>query len=91
MREITRGQVVGEMSLFTDEPRSATVVAVRDSVLARLGKPDFDHLLATSGAALDRADAPDHPPPAERGWARAARSAGGHRRCCRSATASAPP
>ena len=50
VREITRGQVVGEMSLFTDEPRSATVVAVRDSVLARLGKPEFDHLLATSGA-----------------------------------------
>jgi NTE family protein len=50
VREITRGQVVGEMSLFTDEPRSATVVAVRDSVLARLGKAEFDRLLATSGA-----------------------------------------
>jgi NTE family protein len=49
VREITRGQVVGEMSLFTDDPRSATVVAVRDSVLARLGKAEFNHLLATSG------------------------------------------
>lgn len=50
VREITRGQVVGEMSLFTDDPRSATVVAVRDSVLVRLGKPEFNHLLATSSA-----------------------------------------
>ena len=48
VREITRGQVVGEMSLLTDDPRSATVVAVRDSVLARLGKPEFNHLLSTS-------------------------------------------
>lgn len=50
VREITRGQVVGEMSLFTDEPRSATVVAVRDSVLVRLGKTEFNHLLSTSSA-----------------------------------------
>jgi hypothetical protein len=35
VREITRGQVVGEMSLVTGEPRSATLVAMRDSVLAR--------------------------------------------------------
>lgn len=46
--EITRGQIVGEMSLYTDEPRMATVVAIRDSVLVRLGKAAFDQLLATS-------------------------------------------
>ncbi len=45
VREITRGQVVGEMALITDEPRSATLVAVRDSVLARLARPAFDTLL----------------------------------------------
>lgn len=45
VREITRGQVVGEMSLITDAPRSATLVAVRDSVLARLARPAFDRLL----------------------------------------------
>lgn len=44
VREITRGQVVGEMSLVTDEPRSATLVAMRDSVLARLARPAFDRL-----------------------------------------------
>ena len=46
VREIARGEVVGEMSLFTGEPRSATVVAVRDTVLARLDKRGFDGLLA---------------------------------------------
>lgn len=49
VREITRGQVVGEMSLFTDEPRSATLVAIRDTVLVRLGKAEFKHLLTVSG------------------------------------------
>lgn len=46
LRDITRGQVVGEMSLITDEPRSATLVAVRDSVLARLDRPAFAEMLA---------------------------------------------
>ena len=46
--EITRGQVVGELSLYTGEPRAATVVAVRDTVLARLDRPAFQQLLARS-------------------------------------------
>jgi NTE family protein len=46
VRELARGEVIGEMSLFTGEPRSATVVAVRDTVLARLDKRGFDGLLA---------------------------------------------
>ncbi|MCV2354602.1 patatin-like phospholipase family protein [Paucibacter sp. B2R-40] len=49
VREIGRGQIVGEMSLFTDEPRSATLVAIRDSVLVRLGKDRFKQLLTISG------------------------------------------
>lgn len=49
VREITRGQIVGEMSLFTDAPRSATLVAIRDTVLVRLGKAEFKHLLTVSG------------------------------------------
>lgn len=48
MREMARGQVIGEMSLYTDEPRSATVVAIRDSVLVRLAKSEFNSLLASS-------------------------------------------
>lgn len=48
VREVSRGQVVGEMSLITDEPRSATLVAIRDSVLVSLGKDDFAHLQAHS-------------------------------------------
>ncbi len=49
VREIGRGEVVGEMSLYTDAPRSATLVAIRDSVLARLDKADFARLLDASG------------------------------------------
>ncbi len=49
VREIARGQTVGEMSLYTDEPRSATLVAIRDTVLARLPKAAFKQLLAISG------------------------------------------
>jgi NTE family protein len=51
VREISRGQVVGEMSLYTDEPRSATLVAIRDSVLVRLGKAEFLALLSLSAQA----------------------------------------
>ena len=48
VREMGRGQVIGEMSLFTNEPRSATVVAIRDSVLVRLDKAQFDRLVASN-------------------------------------------
>lgn len=47
VREMGRGEVIGEMSLYTDEPRTATVVAIRNSVLVRLAKSDF-RLLAGS-------------------------------------------
>ncbi|HSQ73661.1 MAG TPA: cyclic nucleotide-binding and patatin-like phospholipase domain-containing protein [Rubrivivax sp.] len=48
VREVSRGQIVGEMSLYTDEPRSATLVAIRDSVLVRLSKAEFKRLLSIS-------------------------------------------
>lgn len=48
VREMARGQVIGEMSLYTDEPRSASVVAIRDSVLVRLDRAEFGPLLASS-------------------------------------------
>ena len=48
VREMGRGEIIGEMSLYTDEPRSATVVAIRDSMLVRLAKSEFASLLASS-------------------------------------------
>jgi NTE family protein len=48
VREMGRGEVIGEMSLYTDEPRTATVVAIRNSVLVRLAKSEFANLLASS-------------------------------------------
>ena len=48
LREMGRGQVVGEMALYTDAPRSATVAAVRDTVLVQLAREDLRALLAHS-------------------------------------------
>lgn len=48
VREMGRGEIIGEMSLYTDEPRTATVVAIRDSLLVRLAKSEFSRLLASS-------------------------------------------
>jgi NTE family protein len=39
--EIGRGKTVGEMALLSGQARSATVVAVRDSLLAKLSQEDF--------------------------------------------------
>jgi NTE family protein/lysophospholipid hydrolase len=44
--ELGPGEIVGEMAVVTDEPRSATVVAVRDSQLARLTKAGFQRVMA---------------------------------------------
>src|SRR5690606_9134001 len=46
VRELGRGELIGEMSLYTDAPRSATVVAIRASVVARLDKAQFRALVA---------------------------------------------
>jgi len=46
LRELGRGAITGELSLYTGAPRSATVVAVRDSVLARLDQAHFSALVA---------------------------------------------
>lgn len=43
--EFGRGQSVGELAVLTGEPRSATVVALRDTDVALLGKAAFDRLL----------------------------------------------
>ncbi|HEY0140654.1 MAG TPA: patatin-like phospholipase family protein [Thermoanaerobaculia bacterium] len=43
--EIGRGETVGEMGVLTGEPRIATVVAVRDTVLAHATPEAFEQLL----------------------------------------------
>ncbi len=45
LEESGRGAAIGELALLTGEPRAATIVAVRDSDLARLPKAAFDDLL----------------------------------------------
>lgn len=50
--DISRGEAVGEMALLTGEPRSATIVARRPTVLVRLGADRFAGLLATQPDAL---------------------------------------
>ena len=46
--ELGRGEVVGELGLLIDAPRSASVRAVRDSTLVRLTKAQFQNI-ADSG------------------------------------------
>ncbi|MEO0898015.1 MAG: patatin-like phospholipase family protein [Bacteroidota bacterium] len=49
---ILRGESVGEMGLITEEPRTATVAASRDSILVKICKEDFDELCAKHPAIL---------------------------------------
>lgn len=50
--EVGRGEVVGEMALLIDEPRSATIRAIRDSELFRLSKEVFDLFIERYPVAL---------------------------------------
>lgn len=79
VREMGRGQIVGEMALFTHEPRSATVVAVRDSVLVKMGDAAFREVLAASPAvsiAVTRQTVQRlRAGPGQTGWARPAATA----------------
>lgn len=43
--EISEGETVGEMSLITGAPRSASIYAIRDSVLVKLPKEDFEKIV----------------------------------------------
>lgn len=45
VREMGRGESIGEMALVSGAPRSATIHAVRDSVLLRISKPTFERLV----------------------------------------------
>lgn len=50
--EVGRGGLVGELALFTQQPRAATVIAIRDSLLWRLSKEDFDHFAEKNAAHI---------------------------------------
>jgi NTE family protein len=51
LAQIHPGETVGEMGVLSERPRSATVVAIRDSQLLRIGKPGFMRLLQLEPAA----------------------------------------
>lgn len=52
--EVSAGETVGEMALLTDEPRTATVRTIRDSILLRLDRDAFDRLVASSSVLMRR-------------------------------------
>ncbi|NBC07327.1 MAG: cyclic nucleotide-binding domain-containing protein [Bacteroidetes bacterium] len=43
--EISRGEVVGEMAIYTDDVRSADVVALRDSLLVKLPQQVYEDIV----------------------------------------------
>ena len=44
LRDLSRGEVVGELGFLIEAPRSASIRAVRDSTLIRLSKAEFDKI-----------------------------------------------
>lgn len=43
--DIRRGETLGEMALLTGQPRSATVVAIRDSLLVKLSRESYEQVI----------------------------------------------
>ncbi|MCI4669713.1 MAG: patatin-like phospholipase family protein [Bacteroidia bacterium] len=43
--EVAKGESVGEMALFTGDPRSADILSIRDSLLVKISKETFDKLV----------------------------------------------
>lgn len=54
LAEIGRGDLVGEMALITNRPRSATVYALRDTHLLRMSTADFTRLAADHPESVRR-------------------------------------
>jgi small-conductance mechanosensitive channel/CRP-like cAMP-binding protein len=54
VRQLEVGDVFGEMTLFLDAPRSATVRAVEECRLLRVGRPAVRQLLAEDPGLVDR-------------------------------------
>ena len=45
LNEMSRGESIGEVALLTGEPRTATVIAVRDSELVRISHEAFEEII----------------------------------------------
>jgi predicted acylesterase/phospholipase RssA/CRP-like cAMP-binding protein len=54
LNEVGAGETLGEMALLSGEPRSATVLAVRDSLLAKLPSDAFNRLVHHHPSVLRR-------------------------------------
>ena len=52
--EIGQGATIGEIAFFAGGPRTATVRAIRDSVVVRLSRADFESLLETHAAIASK-------------------------------------
>ena len=50
--EVQAPETVGELAMLADSDRSATVVAARESTVARLGRKDFNALIAPNASML---------------------------------------
>jgi predicted acylesterase/phospholipase RssA/CRP-like cAMP-binding protein len=57
VNEIGAGEILGEMALLSGERRSATVIAVRDSLLARIPAAAFHRLIERQPTVLRRISA----------------------------------
>jgi predicted acylesterase/phospholipase RssA/CRP-like cAMP-binding protein len=44
--ELVRGEIVGEMAVFSEEVRSASIYAIQDSVLVKFSKPTVERIVA---------------------------------------------
>ncbi|MCW5631704.1 MAG: Crp/Fnr family transcriptional regulator [Rubrivivax sp.] len=53
-RDAGAGETIGEMAALDGRPRSATVVALQESLLARIGAPDLKQLLARHWVICER-------------------------------------
>ena len=52
--EILPGEIVGELGVILDQPRTADIIALRRSVLGILSKEDFEQLLHKSPLDINR-------------------------------------
>ena len=50
--ELGKGEVLGELALLANQPRSTTAVAIRDTHLARLDRAAFDRIVAAHPAQM---------------------------------------